>query len=85
MRKELTKFRISAHSLKIETGLRNKTEVNKGIGEFCVSGEIEKNSTADFRSLDRFILNFPRRIIKLKPMLGCKIPDIAMKRLFLLV
>ena len=29
------------------------------------------------RSLDRFILNFPGIIIKLKPMLGCKIPEIA--------
>ena len=34
-------------------------------------------------SLDRLILNFPQFIIKLKPMLGCKIAEIAMKRLFL--
>ena len=29
LRKDLTKFRISAHSLKIEKGRRNETEVNK--------------------------------------------------------
>ena len=37
-----------------------------------------------FRSLDRLILNFPRFIVKLKPLLSCKIAEIAMKRLFLL-
>ena len=36
------------------------------------------------RSLDRLILNFPRLIIKLKPLLSCKIAEIVMKRSFLL-
>ena len=37
-----------------------------------------------FRSLDRLILNFSRFIVQLKPLLSCKIADIAMKRSFLL-
>ena len=37
-----------------------------------------------FLSLDRLILNFPRFIVKLKPLLSCKISEIAMKGSFLL-
>ena len=36
------------------------------------------------RSLDRLKLTFAQLIIKLKPMLSCKIAEIAMKRSFLL-
>ena len=37
-----------------------------------------------FRSLDRLKINFAQFFIKLKPMLSCKITEIAMKRWFLL-
>ena len=37
-----------------------------------------------FQSLDRLILNFPRFIVKLKPLLSCQIAEIAMKQSFLL-
>ena len=40
LRKELTKFRIRADSLKIETRPSNKTEVNKIICKCCGSGKI---------------------------------------------
>ena len=37
-----------------------------------------------FRSLDRLKMTFAQFIIKLKPMLSCKIAEIAMKQSFLL-